>query len=312
MEPLNKDLDLIDMRFFCHLCRQPSLTLTAQKMGLSTSAASRILARLRAAFDDPLFMRCRDGLSPTSRAVQMLPQVERLIESYEALFRPTYFNPSTASRKIRIACADNGAWEILGTVIPLILERSPELDFDIFPIEDGLVTRLRSGEVDFGIYPSNKTAPGIRSAVIFESCYRYVVRRGHPLEALYEAEKQLSPEDLARYRFISAVVSPGIGIDTSELNEMRQNNMPGRIQVQTVFILSQPNIIAATDLIGMMPESVIHRLMAQGIPIVPLCPIFKGARHRPHLLWHERSDADPLTTWIRALFVHAFRGELHN
>lgn len=309
MEPLNKDLDLTDMRFFCLLCHQPSLTVTAQKMGLSTSAASRILARLRAAFDDPLFMRCREGLSPTSRAVQVLPQVERFIESYDALFRPVHFDPSTASRKIRIACADNGAWEILGTVIPLILERSPELDFDIFPIEDGLVSRLRSGEVDFGIYPTDKTAPGIRSAVIFESTYRYVVRRGHPLETLYNVEKTLSLEDLARYRFISAVISPGIGIDMSPLNEMREANMPGRVQVQTSFILAQPNIIARTDLVGMMPESGIRRLIASGVPIVPLCPIFMNAHHRPHLLWHERSDADPLTTWIRALFVHAFRGE---
>lgn len=78
------------------------------------------------------------------------------------------------------------------------------------------------------------------------------------------------------------------------------------IQVQTAYILSQPNIIAHTDLVGMMPESILHQFQESGIPIVGLCPIFHHAPHRPYLLWHDRNDHDPVTAWIRALFVHAF------
>lgn len=299
-------LDQFHLQFFVALHKYASLTVTAQKLGLSTSGASRMLSHLRDVFNEPLFNRCREGLTPTAKALELLPRIETLLSNYDDLFRPQCFDPRTVSRKIRIACSDNASWDILGRVIPLALEKSPELEFEIIPIEANLVPRLRSGEIDFGIFPAQKTAPGVHSAVIYESQYRYVVRRGHPLETLYNVQKELTQDDLRHYRFVSAVIPPGAGLGTSFSQGVRDENYPGPIQVQTAYILSQPNIIAHTDLVGMMPESILHQFQESGIPIVGLCPIFHHAPHRPYLLWHDRNDHDPVTAWIRALFVHAF------
>lgn len=304
-------LDELHLRFFVELCRRGSLTVSAQKMGLSTSAASRLLAHLRELFGEQLFRRTSDGLVPTARAVSLLPKFERLLLCYEDLFRPQVFNPNVVRRRIRIACSDNAACDILGRVIPLILERAPELEFDIIPIADNIVPRLRSGEIDFGIFPTEKTSAGVRSALIYESCYRYVVRRGHPLEALYAVERKLTPEDLAHYRFLDAMIPPGAGIELPSVAENRHANIPGRTQIRTAYILSEPLILARTDLVGMLPESITRQYQYAGLPIVSLCKVFGHSPHRPHLLWHERSDEDPVTAWIRALFVHAFKGEPH-
>ena len=156
----------------------------------------------------------------------LLPKAIMLLDGFDDLFEPPVFDPAQAQRLIRIACADFGAVSILTKVIPAIIDKAPHLDFQILPIESDLVGKLSTGEIDFGIFPTEKTSPGIRSVRILESPYRYVVRRGHPLEAIYHAERKLTEEDLARWPNISVHVPPGSGIDPPAHTDARRN-LPG-------------------------------------------------------------------------------------
>lgn len=282
---IQSSLSQQDLLFFVTLCRLQSLTVSAQKLNLSLSSACRMLTHLRETFGEPLFVRSRSGLMPTPGAMALLPKAIMLLDGFDDLFEPPVFNPAQAQRLIRIACADFGAVSILTKVIPAIIDKAPHLDFQILPIESDLVGKLSTGEIDFGIFPTEKTSPGIRSVRILESPYRYVVRRGHPLEAIYHAERKLTEEDLAR------------------------RNLPGRTQVRSAYILPQPALIAATDLVGIMPEVLIRGAQDAGIAISALSPIFSGMVHRPHLLWHERNDGDTLLRWVMALFVYVFHEE---
>ena len=245
---------------------------------------------------------------PTPGAMALLPKAIMLLDGFDDLFEPPVFDPAQAQRLIRIACADFGAVSILTKVIPAIIDKAPHLDFQILPIESDLVGKLSTGEIDFGIFPTEKTSPGIRSVRILESPYRYVVRRGHPLEAIYHAERKLTEEDLARWPNISVHVPPGSGIDPPAHTDARRN-LPGRTQVRSAYILPQPALIAATDLVGIMPEVLIRGAQDAGIAISALSPVFSGMVHRPHLLWHERNDGDTLLRWVMALFVYVFHEE---
>ncbi|MFR2198620.1 MAG: LysR substrate-binding domain-containing protein [Sutterella wadsworthensis] len=246
---------------------------------------------------------------PTPGAMALLPKAIMLLDGFDDLFEPPVFDPAQAQRLIRIACADFGAVSILTKVIPAIIDKAPHLDFQILPIESDLVGKLSTGEIDFGIFPTEKTSPGIRSVRILESPYRYVVRRGHPLEAIYHAERKLTEEDLARWPNISVHVPPGSGIDPPAHTDQARRNLPGRTQVRSAYILPQPALIAATDLVGIMPEVLIRGAQDAGIAISALSPIFSGMVHRPHLLWHERNDGDTLLRWVMALFVYVFHEE---
>lgn len=298
-----------DLLFFVTLCRLQSLTVCSQKLGLSVSSASRILTHLREVFGEQLFVRNKGGLIPTATALALLPRALRLLDCYDKLFEPEVFDPALALRVIRIATADMGAVSILTKVIPVILEKAPDLDFHILPIESDLVSKLTSGEIDFGIFPAEKHAPGVHCVKLFESPYRYVVRTGHPLEAIYHAQKKLTEEDLARWRHINALIPPGAGIDISTHTEITNRNLPGRTQIHSAYILPQPALIAATDLVGIMPELLIRGAQDAGIRITALSPVFTGLTHKPHLFWHERNDGDTLLGWIRAIFVHVFHEE---
>ena len=205
---IQSSLSQQDLLFFVTLCRLQSLTVSAQKLNLSLSSACRMLTHLRETFGEPLFVRSRSGLMPTPGAMALLPKAIMLLDGFDDLFEPPVFDPAQAQRLIRIACADFGAVSILTKVIPAIIEKAPHLDFQILPIESDLVGKLCTGEIDFGIFPTEKKSPGIRSVRILESPYRYVVRRGHPLEAIYQS----SPRRTSRAGPTSACTSrPGAG-----------------------------------------------------------------------------------------------------
>ena len=51
----------------------------AQHLGLSPSAISHALGRLRDVFGEPLFLRRSHGLEPTRRALELAPGIDRLL-----------------------------------------------------------------------------------------------------------------------------------------------------------------------------------------------------------------------------------------
>jgi DNA-binding transcriptional LysR family regulator len=57
----------------------------ARRLGLSSSAMSRTLARLRVVMGDPLFVRAGGGLVPTPRAIELRERVHPLIGEVEAV-----------------------------------------------------------------------------------------------------------------------------------------------------------------------------------------------------------------------------------
>jgi len=61
------------------LLAERHVTRAAARIGLSQSAASHALARLRDLYDDPLFVRTARGLEPTARALAIEPIVERAL-----------------------------------------------------------------------------------------------------------------------------------------------------------------------------------------------------------------------------------------
>ena len=52
---------------------------------------SGLLARLRDSFDDPLFVRVQRGVVPTNRALELAPQVKKVLNEVEQLLQPPQF-----------------------------------------------------------------------------------------------------------------------------------------------------------------------------------------------------------------------------
>ena len=92
---------------FRELLRTRRASTVAERLGLSPSAISHALTRLRDLFDDPLFIRRPHGFEPTRRAQELGPQVEALIElTNRTLSRDTGFDPLSSSRLFLFAAPE--------------------------------------------------------------------------------------------------------------------------------------------------------------------------------------------------------------
>jgi DNA-binding transcriptional LysR family regulator len=66
-----KNLDLNLIRIFDALMEDRSIRRAALRLGLTQSAISHALNRLRYHLNDGVFVRTRDGMVPTARAIQI-------------------------------------------------------------------------------------------------------------------------------------------------------------------------------------------------------------------------------------------------
>ena len=70
-----EELDLNLLAVFDALFRERSVTRAAHALGMTQSATSHAVNRLRAFFDDPLFVKTKEGMSPTRKAESLRASV---------------------------------------------------------------------------------------------------------------------------------------------------------------------------------------------------------------------------------------------
>src|SRR5471030_331442 len=87
------DVDLNLLPALDALLAEGSVAGAARRLGLSASAMSRTLTRLRAATGDPLLVRAGRGLVPTPRAIALRGPVRETAEEALALLRPAMIGP---------------------------------------------------------------------------------------------------------------------------------------------------------------------------------------------------------------------------
>ena len=106
----NDDIRRMDgglLLIFRELLTRGRASEAARRLGLSPSAVSHALTRLRDVFRDPLFIRRPHGLQPTQRALELGPRVEALIDLVRATISPAgRFDPAGSRRVFNLAAPE--------------------------------------------------------------------------------------------------------------------------------------------------------------------------------------------------------------
>lgn len=157
-------------------------TEVALRLGLSQSAVSHALARLRDLFDDPLFVRKSHGLEPTQRAIELGPRVEALIELAGAVLSPEGgFDPSLSTRRFNIAAPFYVTSLIGGKLAEAFREEAPRAAFvSRRLLVDMAVNAVRRGEIDIAIGQFTSLPPHVKATTLYEDSYCVVARKKHP------------------------------------------------------------------------------------------------------------------------------------
>ncbi|MFK0162569.1 LysR family transcriptional regulator [Rhizobium sp. NPDC090279] len=175
-------LDLTLLIVFEMLLKKRNMSAVAVEMGLTQSAVSHAVGRLRAVFDDALFVRKGTGVEPTARALLLGPPLaEALASVRNAAQIGRHFDPGTAVRHFTIAAPDTIVASIAETTLAWLAHTAPRcrIMFRTFS-HDSAATAVAAGNVDvaLGVFPDTPRET-IGSVVSYE-VFRVASRRDHP------------------------------------------------------------------------------------------------------------------------------------
>jgi DNA-binding transcriptional LysR family regulator len=282
------------------LLTERNVTRAAARIGITQSAMSHSLKRLREMIGDPLLVRSKGEMVPTTRAEALaLPMRRAFREIESALAAPTPFDPKTATNRLTIATSDYAELIMLPRLVERLTREAPSIDVRVRPVElDMSNDDLRNGTVDLAIIPTFPpiAEAGIFSRRLFDDELVCVMRKRHPL-----AKKKLT---LARYVAAShALIAPRAtegGLIDDALARIKRKR---RVAVMVPHFLIAPHLVATSDLLLTMAARV-ARVLEKPLNLV-LKPVPFEVHTTPSFtmacVWHERMQNDPAHRWFREL-----------
>ena len=268
-----------------------SVARAARRLGLSPSAMSRALARLRETTGDPLLVRAGRGLVLTPRAIELREQVRQLVQDAEAVLRPAEkLNLDKLARTFTLRTSEGFVENFGPALIARVADEAPGVRLRFVHKPDKDSTPLRSGMLDLetGVVETT-TAPELRVQALFRDHFVGVVRIGHPL-----SQGELTP---ARYAAGGHIVVSRDGIDKGPIDDALLEFGLERSAATIVGGFSSAlGLARASDLIATVPERHTGHLRAgmHSFPLPLSVPSFTVS-----LLWHPRMDADLAHRWLR-------------
>jgi DNA-binding transcriptional LysR family regulator len=302
------DTDLNLLTALDALLAEGSVAGAARRLGLSASAMSRTLARLRAATGDPLLVRAGRGMAPTPHATALRERVRDLAQDAQAVLRPAVASLDLAELNRSFTIRSNESFvEIFSPrLVAAVTAVAPKVRLQFTPKPDKDVRALREGMVDIEIGVLGESGPEVRLQALFRDHFVGVVRGGHPL-----VEKgKITPE---RYAAFGHVVASRRGLASGPVDEALTALGLSRTVVAVVPSFRAALAVASvSDLVALVTSSFFSATQghqAQSSPVVvrsfPL-PVRTEAITVSQM-WHPRLDADPAHRWLRGLVLATCR-----
>ena len=304
------DTDLNLLPALDALLAEGSVAGAARRLGLSASAMSRALARLRAATGDPLLVRAGRGMVPSPRATDLRNRVHELTQDVHAVLRPAAETLDLSQLKRTFIIRSNeGFVEIVaGRLIAAVTAIAPKVRLQFAPKPDKDVRALREGTVDLEIGVLGKSGPEVRLQTLFRDHFVGAVRDGHPLLK----KGKITP---ARYTGFGHVVASrrGAGAVDGPVDQAL-----GALGLTRTVVAVVPNFRAAlavasvSDLVALVTNSFFCATQGhQSKSSAALVRSFPLPVHTDAItvsqMWHPRFDADPAHRWLRALVLENCR-----
>lgn len=290
------------------LLAERSITRAAATLGLSASAMSRTLTRLRTAIGDPLLVRAGRDMVLTPHAEALRLRTRSAVLEARAMLSPASnaIDMATVQRTFRIR-ANEAFVDVFGVeLIARVASTAPRMRLHFSGKPDRKAAYLRDGHADLEIGVVEEMGPEVRVRALFRDRYVGVVRKGHPLSVA-------DPVTAAQYAAFSHVGTPHGERIVHALDAGLERQGLRRTVAAVVPVFSAALAVAcASDLIALLPASFMqtpdprqgHPALAEAHAFELPIPVdgFSIA-----LMWHPRSAEDPAHRWLRELVVAACR-----
>ena len=293
-------LDLNLLRVFEAVLRDRSVTAAARRLGLTQPAVSNALARLRAQFEDALFVRTPSGMDATPFARELAEPVRQALALLEAaLAHGPGFDPATATRAFRFYMSDLGQIEFLPPLVERAQRVAPGVRLEAVALEvEDIGDALAAGSLDIAVGFLPGLGPPVRREALFRDPYVCLMRADHPAARSRLTKKAFleSSHALVSYKGGHRVIEEAL----------ERAGLARKIALRVPHFTVVPMVLERSDLILTLPSRIARVYEREGRfrslpPPVAIPPADVGAH------WHERFERDAGNRWLREMIRELFR-----
>ena len=275
------------LKTFLIILEESSVSNAAIRLNVTQSAVSYALARLRSVFNDPLFVRSGQGLTPTETAISLKEPIQKVLDEIKGLTDQRPFDPQAENMYFRIAANDLQRELIFPDLWRDARSENIRLRLEFIPSGVPSISLLRDAQCQLILTPFPPDAPDIFQRRLITG----------DMMCFYDATMRDAPSSWEEYieaEHISVRFAGGFdsnealrGVDISQLYE------PSIIVSNFNAI---PSFVKGTEIIS-SELNAMHIGPLRDLSMAPLP--FKSEKISLYLVWHERSNNDPAHKWIR-------------
>jgi DNA-binding transcriptional LysR family regulator len=301
--------DLNLLRIFDVVLEERSVTRAGARLGLTQSAVSHALNRLRYTLNDELFVRGPTGMNPTPRALEMGPQVHAALTQLQTAIDPGGFDPASSDRRFTIAAGAYACAVFGPPLMARLREAAPFAELSITDRTPDLMDRIDARQVDFMISSLVAGPDRLAKEPLISEALAWVARAGSPLsmknrvdlEDLVETPHVVISRDGARDEGL-----PGRGLTTRASWDdagaldvaLAAKGLKRRVGVTVPDTYSALAIAIRSDMPALAPKRLVM-MAAQSGRVALIEPPYASPNVEISLIFLRDRLNDPAIVWMR-------------
>lgn len=281
------------------LLKHRNVTRAAQELGVSQSALSHALNKLRTRFRDPLFVRAGTRMHPTPLAERFADPIARSLSIIRNdIFNAVGFDPAATTRTFTVCVSEVGAIAMVPRILKRLRQAAPHARLAPRSLAPEQISdALESGQADLavGYYPMLKGST--YQQALCQRTYVGIVRRDHPAVGDTLTLEQLYHIPMIRTTSVHAINAL---LDA----HMAQQGIKPVIALETSYVMALAHLTADSDWLSLIPEELVETMQA----LAPVRPVRIPLTLPPIAIkqyWHQRYKDDEASRFLRQTVYEA-------
>ena len=283
------DLDGHLLHLLCTVIEQGSVTAAANTLGITQSAVSHQLERLRVILGDALFVKSGRGIVPTARAEALALHAQGLLTELQGFVHSGAFEPARLTQCFTIAANDLQRDLLLPKLLNRLQAQAPGVTLRVVPSDVPSADMLRAQDCQLVISPRPPDATDIKHKRLFADSYR----------VFYDPKVRKAPRSLKAYEaaeHITVVHQPRRSLDIDDL--LLKKGVQRRFTATLSSFAGVAAFVTGTERLATLP-GLLRQGLLRGLADAPTP--FDTPDMPMYAIWHIRHQQDPVHIWLREL-----------
>lgn len=281
------DIDGHLLRLLLAVIEEGSITRAAQRLGVTQSAVSHLLDKLRGIVGDPLFVKSGRGIVPTAHALALAVRARSLLDDLRRFGAAAGFDPARCTATVTVAANELQRDLLLPLFLRRVRAQAPGLSLRV--INSGVPSNemLRDQLCQLVITPRPPDGRDIMQKRLLVDTYR----------VFYDRAERDPPETLDDYLYAEHVTvqyDPPRPLDIDEV--LAERGVARTFVVKVPGFAGMAPFLRGSRMLATAP-SLLQTHILSGLAMAPVpvdCPPMPI-----YMVWHLRHQADPMHRWLR-------------